>query len=95
MSTKKRLLLTVILGCGASWCQADPLAITNGPQSRVELAGEHTAFSVSINEPASFTWNFNGAPVLDATNSWLDITNIQASSAGTYTLFSRAIPMAP
>lgn len=65
----------------------DPLTVVTPPQSLTERAGDHTAFSVLVSGGGpSFQWLFNGTPITGATNSFLVLTNIQAGSAGTYSV---------
>ena len=63
-----------------------PLAFTSLPQSRVERLGDNVAFVAGLNSPASYQWQWNGSPLLGATNATLVLTNIQTTNAGTYTL---------
>ncbi|HEX3717620.1 MAG TPA: lamin tail domain-containing protein [Verrucomicrobiae bacterium] len=81
-------VVLMLLVLGPSLCWASNLPITNGPQSRVETVGEHMAFSVAVNAPASYFWSTNGVLIQGATNSWYDVTNIQLSSACTYTVLA-------
>ena len=65
----------------------DPLTIVSTPQSLVEKSGEHTAFTVSVlGGGPQIQWNLNGNPIVGATNSALVLTNLQAASAGTYSV---------
>ena len=63
-----------------------PPVITANPQSWVEAAGDHTAFSVKASgaTPINYQWFYNGAPVPGGTNSSLVLTNVQLANQGSY-----------
>ena len=56
------------------------------PQSWVETAGDHLAFSVlaSGTLPIGYQWYQNNAAIAGATNAALELTNIQSANAGSY-----------
>lgn len=67
---------------------AVPPAIVIPMQSRVETAGDHTAFTVLVTGsiPFSYAWTHNGSPISNATGSALVLNNIQSADSGTYTV---------
>ena len=56
------------------------------PQSWVETAGDHLAFSVltSGTLPITYQWYQNNVAIAGATNAALELTNIQSGNAGNY-----------
>jgi hypothetical protein len=66
-----------------------PPTITSQPQSQtVTLTpGQNVTFSVGTSgtTPLSYQWKFNGAALAGATNALLQLNNIQATNAGSYT----------
>jgi len=62
--------------------------IITQPQSQLAFWGRSVAFSVTANGelPLAYQWRVNGAPILDATNATLVLTNLQMTNAGTYTV---------
>ncbi len=67
-----------------------PPTIVLHPQSQTVFTGQTVNF-VSIatgSQPISYQWRLNGTNVVGATNSSLTLTNIQLTSAGTYSVFA-------
>jgi hypothetical protein len=62
-------------------------AITTEPQSQTVAAGRTAHFQINAigTPPLSFRWLFNRTEPLTATNSTLNISNVQLSYAGDYT----------
>jgi hypothetical protein len=62
--------------------------ITQQPQSQTVNAGTNVIFSVSASGGGaiSYQWKFNGADLPGATNATLTLNNVQAGSAGSYTV---------
>jgi hypothetical protein len=63
------------------------LAILSPPMSQTVTQGAATFFAVTAignPTPLTFQWKFNGNNISGATNSTLNLTNIQSSSAGNY-----------
>ncbi len=61
--------------------------ITQQPQSQLGYWGKSVTFSVAATNgipPLSYQWLYNSAPILNATNSSLVLTNLQATNAGAY-----------
>lgn len=60
--------------------------ITLQPQSRSVFPGTNTIFSLAANAapPVFYQWRFNGIAIAGATNSFLQLTNIQPSQDGFY-----------
>ena len=58
------------------------------PATRTQRVGDHLAFVVTPGGtgPFSYTWSQNGTVIPAATSSALNLTNIQLSSAGTYSV---------
>ncbi len=56
------------------------------PTSRVANAGSATSFSVGATGPSALTyqWRRNGQPIAGATNQWLDVSPVNAGTAGDY-----------
>ncbi|HEV2454476.1 MAG TPA: SBBP repeat-containing protein, partial [Verrucomicrobiae bacterium] len=73
----------------------EPLSIVTAPTNQTVAAGSTASFSVVANGfPLSYQWSnsvagalTNGANIGGATSNTLTITNVQASDAGTYTVF--------
>ena len=65
-----------------------PPAIVTQPASKSVVAGTNVSFSVAASgtAPLSYHWQFNGAAIAGATNTTLNLTNIQAAQAGNYTV---------
>jgi alpha-tubulin suppressor-like RCC1 family protein len=65
-----------------------PLLITTNPTSRVVTASGNTTFQVGVTGigPFTYQWRFNGADLLDATNSTLSLSNLQLNQAGLYSV---------
>lgn len=79
-------ILTVFLSSFAGFSvQAQP-KIATPPASRMVSAGSTVAFRVNATGagPFSYQWYFNGLAQPGATNSSLEMTNVQASIAGQY-----------
>ncbi|MBL7975627.1 MAG: immunoglobulin domain-containing protein, partial [Candidatus Kapabacteria bacterium] len=70
-----------------------PITVTNHPASQTVCVNANVTFSVTVvgNNP-SYQWFFNGAPISAGVNptavtSTLQLTNVSASNAGTYSCF--------
>jgi hypothetical protein len=64
-----------------------PVAIVSPPQPRTERAGDHTAFVVGATGTSlTYVWQSNGVTIAGMTGDSFYLTNIQASSAGTYSV---------
>jgi uncharacterized repeat protein (TIGR01451 family) len=63
-----------------------PVTITSQPASQSVSAGGTASFTVggSGSAPIRYEWFFNGAPMLNATNDVLTLTNVTATQAGSY-----------
>src|SRR5439155_3252746 len=59
---------------------------SNHPINRIVLRGQDVTLNVSAvgDSPLSFQWYTNNAPIPDATNSILHLSNIQLVDAGDY-----------
>ena len=64
------------------------VTITKHPQSLAVAPRSGVIFSVEAQgaPPLSYQWLLNGAPIAGATNALLSLTNVTATSAGTYTV---------
>ncbi len=62
--------------------------ITQDPQDKLQYLGGTTNFSVVAEGqgPLKYQWLFNAAPIQDATNAVLSLTNLQATAAGDYSV---------
>jgi endonuclease/exonuclease/phosphatase family metal-dependent hydrolase len=60
--------------------------ITQQPQSQTADIGGSVTFTVTATNTESLTyqWKWNGAALSGATNTFLSLTNVQATNAGTY-----------
>jgi Leucine-rich repeat (LRR) protein len=65
-----------------------PPSISAPPQSRTNIAGTTASFGVTANgtSPLSYQWQFNGASLAGATASTLNLTSVQSSDAGNYSV---------
>src|SRR5207244_575593 len=65
-----------------------PPKVTQQPKSQTVVAGTNATFSAiaSGTEPIRFQWRSNGTDILGATNATLQISNVQQSDIGTYTV---------
>jgi uncharacterized repeat protein (TIGR03803 family) len=77
------------LGCGVIFSLGAPAppTITAAPQNQAAEAGEYVTFSVQVAnlEPLAYQWVFNGTNALEgATNSVLQLADIQLAQAGAY-----------
>jgi hypothetical protein len=63
-----------------------PPALQTQPTNQSVIVGQSTAFSVVVSSPPpfNFQWSFNGAALPGATNSALNLSNVQTSQAGSY-----------
>jgi hypothetical protein len=63
-----------------------PPVITNHPASQIAAPGNTATFTVGVggSPPFNYQWRFQGAPVANATNSTLAVTNVGASDQGGY-----------
>jgi len=62
-----------------------PPSIVAQPQSRVVTAGASVDFAVSARGAAlSYQWLHDGVTILDATNTFLALTNVQSAESGDY-----------
>ena len=68
--------------CGPS----TPAGIFSQPLSQIVYAGSNVSLSVASSgtAPIAYGWNFNGAAISGATNSTLNLTNVQSPLAGNY-----------
>ncbi|HWI56601.1 MAG TPA: immunoglobulin domain-containing protein, partial [Bacillota bacterium] len=65
----------------------DPPAITAQPIGQTNSAGDFIKFTVSATGgDLAYQWRFNGLPLAGATKSSLSRTNVQAASAGIYSV---------
>jgi hypothetical protein len=66
-----------------------PPTITSQPQSQTVTltGGQNVTFNAGASgtTPLSYQWNFNGSALAGATNATLQLNNIQATNAGSYT----------
>ncbi len=65
-----------------------PPVITSQPLNRSAIAGETVTFSVGAEGPGTllYQWRFNASNLVGATNSWLTMTNVQPTNAGSYSV---------
>src|SRR4029077_6907439 len=58
------------------------------PVSLVVLAGSAASFTANAGgtAPISYQWNKNGTPIPGATSSTLNLSNVQTTNNGSYTL---------
>ncbi len=62
--------------------------IVNQPTSQTTVAGGNASFSVTAGgtPPLTYQWRFQGGPISGATNSVLNLSNVQLSDAGNYSV---------
>jgi uncharacterized repeat protein (TIGR02543 family) len=62
--------------------------ITSQPQSQTVIAGQSATFTVTATNKAamSYQWQFNAAPIPEATGSVYTVANAQANNAGSYSV---------
>jgi hypothetical protein len=65
-----------------------PPTITAEPQSQTGTQGLSRTFTVAVSgsTPLAYQWKFNGTDLSGATNSSLQLTNLQTSQAGDYSV---------
>jgi hypothetical protein len=65
-----------------------PPFIVVQPTNETVAVGSTAVFSVTAGggQPLSYQWNFNGAPIANATSSNLTLSNVQFSNAGPYSV---------
>lgn len=61
-------------------------SILEHPLSKLVHTGDNYTLSVNASgvQPLSYQWRRNGIPIPGATSSWLDLTNITSTDAGSY-----------
>ncbi|HEY3860999.1 MAG TPA: immunoglobulin domain-containing protein [Verrucomicrobiae bacterium] len=66
---------------------ASPILVL-GPQSRIETAGDHLAFTVAATGtlPIKYQWQFDGSNIAGATATAIQLTNISPAGSGTYSV---------
>ena len=63
------------------------MSITSQPKRQVRYWGQDVSFSVAVTNatpPVAYRWRKDSAPLLDATNATLLLTNLQLANAGSY-----------
>ncbi len=72
----------------AGKCNLSAMApvITTQPTNQTALAGSNALFSVTASgtAPLEYQWTINNAPIANATNAMLLLTNVQPGQSGTY-----------
>lgn len=65
-----------------------PPSITSQPQSQQVVQGQNASFSVTVtgSGPFAYRWRFNGYAISGATSATLNLTNVQPTRAGNYTV---------
>jgi hypothetical protein len=82
------------IGVGPNVTNADfntvngtPLDLVSQASSRAVAAGSSVTFAVSVSgSNPTYHWRFNGAPILNGTNSSYTVTNAQLANAGEYSV---------
>ncbi|HWN94088.1 MAG TPA: lamin tail domain-containing protein [Methylomirabilota bacterium] len=74
---------------GVDFLGGDAPSITAQPQSQSTIVGSNVTLSVSVSgsAPFSYVWRLNGTNLPGATSASLGLTNVQASQAGSYSVF--------
>ena len=71
----------------AGKCKMEAPVILSQPASTTVLAGRNATFSVAASGfSMSFHWQFNNTDIPGATNTTLELTNIQTNQAGNYSV---------
>ncbi|HSY19622.1 MAG TPA: immunoglobulin domain-containing protein [Candidatus Acidoferrales bacterium] len=67
---------------------ATPAAIASVSPAQIVPPATNVTFTVSAfgTPPLFYRWNFNGTPLIGATNSSLSLTNVQSTNAGVYSV---------
>lgn len=80
--------LNVVTSSNAILTVVVPPSISGNPSSQTVIAGNPATFSASATgtAPLSYQWRRNGANVSSATDSILNIANVQQVNAGSYAL---------
>lgn len=79
--------IAAIYAAGAVGKCKNPL-ITKHPQTQIGYWGKSVSFSVAAKgtAPMRYQWVKDGAPVAGATNAVLELTNLQATNSGAYSV---------
>jgi Immunoglobulin domain/Beta-propeller repeat len=77
----------LLVACHTAILFAQPV-ITNQPLSQAVPVGSNVTFQVGASgvEPFAYQWQLNDTPILDATNSLLELFNVQFTNAGEYSV---------
>ena len=81
--TVTKAITMTISGGGAT-----PPAITGPPVNQTVIAGTNVSFNVTATgtAPLSYSWKFNTIAIASATTSSLQLTNVQTTNSGTYSV---------
>jgi len=63
---------------------ATTMTVLSAPSSQQVIAGKSATISVTAAGVTSYQWYKDWTPISGATTSWLQVTNFQASNAGSY-----------
>lgn len=65
-----------------------PPSIVSHPRDVAVRPGSNVVFAIQVSNPrpVTYQWLFKGAPIVDATNSTLSLTNVQLAQDGPYTV---------
>jgi hypothetical protein len=92
MKTKNHLLIigTSLASILSGTSQTTPLHILQQPSNQVVYAGEDVSFSASVDgsPPPSFQWRFNGNNLPNQTDSVLNLSQVNFTNAGAYTVMA-------
>ncbi|HLX70384.1 MAG TPA: immunoglobulin domain-containing protein [Verrucomicrobiae bacterium] len=75
--------LAILVVCFSSRADSLP-AFTTQPTNQNVLQGNTATFSVAATAATSFQWRFNGTDISGATNSTLQVPNVQTNNSGYY-----------
>jgi hypothetical protein len=85
-----KTLIILLGGFLPQWIFADSLPIFSlQPTNQTAIPGYNITFNVLAAGATTYQWRFNGSDILSATNSALQITNVQTTNSGYYLVIAK------